>query len=237
MADENLQPCWICGAPDARTREHKIKRTDLKQVFGDIGQANPLGWVNAADGRLRTIGSLKADILKMGIRMCNECNSARTQPHDLAWEKLSASINSRRPRLRTGMAVRGNRVFRCGTMRKMIDVHLYFAKLFGGMIAESGELPIHVEAFANAIMTGRPHPELYLQIGEGDGTVGWSNLNILELPSGQHFAVWLYRLDRFFMHVVYAQAGARWERLNRLWHPKWGTNRMTAMDFSLPEHH
>jgi hypothetical protein len=115
----------------------------------------------------------------------------------------------------------------------MTNVHLYFLKLFGGMIAEAGEGPIPVAPFSTAIMSGHWHPEVYLQIGEGDRTVGWSNLNIGRIPSGHHIAVWLYRMDRFFMHVIYAQAGAGWERLGRLWHPKFGTNQLMARDFSV----
>src|SRR6516225_6824598 len=218
------KPCWICGAPDTTTREHKIKRTDLKQVFGDFNQADPHYWMNGKD--IKQVGSLKADILKMGIRICNECNSSRTQPHDLAWERLSAWLNARRPRIRTGTAVRCNRVFPCHTRRELTKAHLFFVKLFGGMVAEAGNTPIPVEPYSNAIMTGRAHPEVYLQIGEGDRTVGWSNLTIGQIPSGQYIALWLYRLDRFFMHVVYAQAGAAWEKLGRLWHPRFGTNKL-----------
>jgi hypothetical protein len=62
MAQTAAQPCWICGARDARTREHKIKRTDLKQVFVDFDQANPLYWMN--EKQVKRVGSLKADILK-----------------------------------------------------------------------------------------------------------------------------------------------------------------------------
>jgi hypothetical protein len=233
MTDGNSKPCWICGGPDAKTREHKIKRTDLKQVFGDFDQADPHYWMNGKD--IKTVGSLKADILKMGIRICNECNSARTQPHDFAWERLSTWLNRLRPTLRTGTAVRGNRVFGYNTRRQMTDAHLFFVKLFGGMLAESGNCPIPIEPFAKAIMTSRAHPEMYLQIDEGDGTVGWSNLTTAQIPSGHYIAVWLYRLDRFFVHVIYARAGAPWEKLGRLWHPKFGTNKMTARDFSAEE--
>jgi hypothetical protein len=91
----HAKPCWICGNPEATTREHKIKRTDLKQVFGEISQANPHYWMSGE--QVKTVGSLKADILKMGTRICNECNSKRTQPHDLAWEALSAWLNGLRP--------------------------------------------------------------------------------------------------------------------------------------------
>ena len=53
-------------------------------MFGEISQANPHYWMSGE--QVKTVGSLKADILMMGTRICNECNSKRTQPLDLAWE-------------------------------------------------------------------------------------------------------------------------------------------------------
>src|SRR5690348_3296635 len=105
MSNGAQKPCWICGGPDATTREHKIKRSDLKQVFGDFDQADPHYWMSVKG--IKSVGSLNANILKMGIRICEECNSARTQPHDRAWETLSAWLNGRRPKITTGTIVRG----------------------------------------------------------------------------------------------------------------------------------
>ena len=145
---------------------------------------------------------------------------------------MSAWLNARRPGIRTGVAVRGNRIFSYDTRRHMTDAHLFFIKLFGSMVAEAGNTPIPIEPFSTAIMTGVAHPDVYLQIGEGDGTVGWSNLTIGQIPSGERIAVWLYKT----LSVLYAcrlcTSGRRLGKLGRLWHPKFGTNKLMARDFT-----
>jgi hypothetical protein len=48
----------------------------------------------------------------------------------------------------------------------MLNVHLFFLKLFGGMICEAaGGLPIDIAPFARSIMESRFHREVYLQFG------------------------------------------------------------------------
>jgi hypothetical protein len=63
----------------------------------------------------------------------------------------------------------------------MTNVHLYFLKLFGCMLCEADangkKLPIDIAPFSMAIMSGRPHREVYLQIGKCDGGIGRSDLH------------------------------------------------------------
>jgi hypothetical protein len=59
-------------------------------------------------------------------------------------------------------------------------------------------------------MTGRPHPEVHLQFGKCDGTVGRSNLHCWKTGHGSVLAGWLYELDSIAVSVLFAQAG-RWE--------------------------
>src|SRR5258708_40056847 len=82
------EKCWICGVNDANSGEHMMKQSDLRDVFGKPSQAAPFYFYKPGkDGR--PVGSLKADILKSPAPMCAHCNNTRTQPHDLAWEKMS----------------------------------------------------------------------------------------------------------------------------------------------------
>lgn len=74
---------------DSSYRPEPTSPTDFT---GEISQANPHYWMNGE--QVKTVGSLKADILKMGAHICNECNSKRTQPHDFAWVALSAWLNN-----------------------------------------------------------------------------------------------------------------------------------------------
>jgi hypothetical protein len=118
--------------------------------------------------------------------------------------------------------VRANKVFPYRTRPHMIDVQLYFLKLFGCMLCEAKatghDLGIDIGTFSSAIMTGTPHPEVFLQFGKGDGIVGRSNLHAWKTQQGSLLAAWLYQLDSVAISVVFAQAG-RWEHSDGIWHP------------------
>jgi hypothetical protein len=104
----------------------------------------------------------------------------------------------------------------------MTNVHLFFLKLFGCMLCEAEanghDVPIEIEPFSKAIMTGRPHPEVHLQFGKCDGAVGRSNLHCWKTEHGSVLAGWLYELDNIAISVLFAQAD-RWEHRIDLWHP------------------
>jgi len=89
--------CWICGDP-ATTREHGTKRSDLRDAFSTVTQGNPL-FLHNAQRRNRRVGSLDAKVLKLPGKLWPYCNNTRTQPHDLAWEKLSGALRSWTPHL------------------------------------------------------------------------------------------------------------------------------------------
>jgi len=225
--------CWICNESEANSGEHKTKRSDLASVLGSPTQDRPF-YFHDLDRRNKPVKSLDAKILKAPIRICNECNSARTQPHDRAWEYMSDRLRSRR--LVIGQWVRANGILRHATRRQMIDVHLFFLKLFGCMLCEAKanghNVPIDAAPLSEAIMTGRPHPEVHLQFGKCDGTVGRSNLHCWKTEQGSVLAGWLYELDSIAVSVLFAQTG-RWEHRADLWHPRSHTSskRFQIADF------
>ena len=141
--------CWICG-DNATAREHKTKRSDLRDVFGTPTQAEPL-YLHNANTRNRPIRSVNAKILKSPSLICPNCNNARTQPHDRAWEQMSKSLRTRVQANALGAVLRVNRIFRYDTRREMRSVHLYFVKLFCCHIIEAG-IPINITTFSNAIL-------------------------------------------------------------------------------------
>lgn len=226
--------CWICKERKADSGEHKTKRSDLLAVLGKPTQDEPF-YFQALNRRNKPIGSLDAKILKSPIRICAFCNNARTQPHDRAWEYMSDRLRSRR--LAVGRWVRCNRIFGSDVRRRMVDVHLYFLKLFGCMLAEAKangyNLPIDLDAFSKAIMSGRPHAEVHLQFGRCDGTIGRSNLHCWKTDPGESvLAGWLYELDTIAVSVMYVQAG-RFEHRRDIWHPhsRTSSKRFQIADF------
>lgn len=218
--------CWICKGAKADSGEHKTKRSDLLAVLGKPSQDEPFYYHDQAMIN-RVVRSLDAKILKSPVRICSRCNNARTQPHDLAWQTLSDRLRSRR--LAIGQWVRCNRIFGYLTRREMLNVHLFFLKLTGCMIAEAKanghDVPIPLDPFSDAIMSGRPHAEVHLQFGRHDGGIGRSDLHVWKTdPGGSVLGGWLYQLDKIAVSVIYAQAG-RFEHRRDLWHPHSRTSR------------
>lgn len=226
--------CWICKQNKADSGEHKTKRSDLKAVLGPPTQEEPFFYHDLHKAN-RPVGSLDAKILKSPVRICAYCNNTRTQPHDLAWEVMSDRLRSRR--MAVGRWVRCNTIFGYFTKREMLNVHLFFLKLFGCMLAEANangyDVPIDIDPFSTAIMQGRPHAEVHLQFGRHDGIVGRSNLHCWKTDPGESvLAAWLYELDTIAVSVMYVQAG-RFEHRRDLWHPhsRTSSKRFQIADF------
>lgn len=232
-------PCWICGGGAAETREHRSKASDLRSLFGTPTQADPL-YFHTAKRRNFRVGSLKADVLKFSHRICIQCNSARTQPHDCAWAVLSETVRLRQPLMAPGDILRANGIFPYGTSRAMRNVHLYFVKAFGCQIVE-GDIPIDIVPFSRAILDGRPHPNLYLAFGPtpkepGEPVIaGGSDVHVAMLGKQCAFATWFYEVGSLSVNVMYAIEGERRQGLTQAWHPRFGHKRLVMATFAPDE--
>src|SRR4051812_28215683 len=78
---------------------------------------------------------------RSGAAACTAEANTRAQPHDIAWETLSAALRNRHPAPVPGEFIRVNRIFPYDTHREMLKVHLYFVKVFGCHIA-GNNIPI-----------------------------------------------------------------------------------------------
>lgn len=230
--------CWICGAA-ADSREHRIKRSDLKAVVGKSPtQANPI-YIHTAVRKNRRIGSLNADALKYAPSLCQCCNNTRTQPHDYSWECLSDSLRVRQPPMVAGRYVRTNRIFPYDTRRAMRHVHLYLVKLFGCMIVEGEVQGIDISSFAHAIRNDRIHPNVYAAFGpaphndvEDKVIASGSDLQTAVLTDGRcAYAVWIHHVGTLWVRVMYALDGEDRQGLVGAWNPKLGTTRLLMERF------
>ena len=112
-----------------------IKKSDLKALLGKNPQGGPFYYSDASRVN-KIVQSINSEILMSLVPICAECNNSRTQPHDLAWEWMSNWLRTNPQRVRVGGRIRPNVIFPYDTRRQMLNVHLYFVKLFGGMIGE-----------------------------------------------------------------------------------------------------
>jgi hypothetical protein len=154
-------------------------------------RAAPERRLSLVNETLTTWPSFDADVLKSPL-LCEECNTSRTQPHDRAWEKLSTFLRTLKPE--PGTMVDASHIFPDSPTQQMLNVHLYFVKLFGCRVVEAGA-PIDSRAFSNAILNGTAHPHLYLRVGriipfaEGKECAGFTKIYPIHGPS---VFWWLY---------------------------------------------
>jgi len=220
--------CWICSTEEGTTGEHITKRSDIKAVLGATG---PLHLHNRQRRNIK-LQSLNAKKLKSAAPICNTCNSARTQPHDYAWEALSEALRLRRPVLKHGDIVRTNRIFPHNTAKQMLNVHLFFVKWLGCRIVESN-IPISppIASFSEAIVNQRPHPNIWLSFGMSDraGWVGASDVSAATFtgsPSTHDYLCRIYYVDKLEVRVRLSGV-----KLKDDWHPR-DRNRFTIADLT-----
>jgi len=165
--------CWICGKT-ADSAEHQIKATDMRAAFPNVDQQNNPLYLQKF-GSLKKpmlVGSIKRnDHLKYSKSLCTTCNTTLTQDHDLCYEWFSKYLRNISPIPKKGGTVRGNRIFRGYTKRKiqittrdcLLAVHLFFLKQLGCNIIENS-YNINVSELANAIKKSIAHPNVFLSI-------------------------------------------------------------------------
>lgn len=218
--------CWICNKEPGTTGEHRSKRSDIKEQLGD---RYPLYYQSDTRRNLK-LQSSNANRLKFEPSICNNCNSARTQPHDLAWQKLSSFLRNRKPPLKTGDFIRANRVFSYATSAEMLNVHLFFVKWLGCQIVETS-IPIEprIETLSRAIMNGKSHPNIWLAFGvmqRGEDWVGASTVDVHSFNGGARYDYVCRFYDVGALSVRVRLSGAK---LKDDWHPTF-TNRFVIAD-------
>jgi len=128
--------CCLCGSKNRLTGEHKIKSSVLREQFGDVGL-----YIGSPDSQsdAKFAQGLKSRHLKFLSRLCELCNSARTQPPDRAFERYNNEAQrlhqqGQHPSHANKLAgfAEGNPFY--------LDVFRYFAKLLSCQLADA-DLP------------------------------------------------------------------------------------------------
>lgn len=226
--------CWICGG-DATTGEHLIKRSDLKQIFGEPQIGAPLFLHNVNKTNLKVQG-LNSKALKLEKSLCSKCNNQVTQPYDRAWEQLSAFIAEHKDRLRPQSIIRADRVYATHSNLMMRYVQLYFVKLFGCLIV-SNVIDFDLSSFARSLQSRKFHPDVFLKFGcvpRSEQIVGVAGLSTaIENRSGVIAgAQWFYELEGIAVNVIYSPVPGLWTDTDGSWHPARKKGRIVLHDFA-----
>lgn len=213
--------CWICGN-DGNTGEHLIKASDLRSLFGRVTQDKPIYFHTSAK-RNQPIRGIKSNRLKFDTPLCGHCNNERTQKHDFAWQRLSEYLRTYSPPIKGGTVIRLDKTFPGSVQRSMLDVHLFFLKLFGCLIAEHS-IPLDISEFSKAILSETPHPKVRLAFWTGLQTkpykyVGLTPVQTAALNGHLVYAGWFYIVDKLAVNVIYAEPAEHRKGLIGSWHP------------------
>jgi hypothetical protein len=226
--------CWICGHP-ANSGEHMIKASDLRDRFGAVSPDEPL-YMHKLGRRNIPVRGLKSRLLMSAAPMCAECNNVRTQPYDMAWQRLSQHLGRRVTPLEVGHVIKLLQIFEGRVRASLLDVHLYFVKSFGCKAVE-GSANFELQPFRDALLKRQPHPHIHVAFSPPleDGVRRLTSTHIRALDNDftgrTVFGVWLYALDFVAVRVAYAEPG--FENRNALvgsWHPSTATSRLRVVE-------
>ena len=219
-----MPTCWICSST-ADSSEHMAKASDIRSLFGHITQRNAI-YKHSQLGMNVPVKGAKAEALKFQPSICANCNNARTQLHDRAWEDLSDYLRNRAGPLVHGLRVPLGAVFGAQAAERMAFVHFYFLKLFGCYAVEHGA-PLPLNALAVSILSGVPHPHVFLtftavasQAAKTELLVG--PVNALHEKRVLVGATWFYIVGTLGVLVSYSERGR--PRAGPNWHPDDGSS-------------
>ena len=218
--------CWICGN-NAKTGEHKTKASDLRALYGGVSQQKPLYF--HTDQKLnQKVGSIRSKKFKFDSLICSDCNNARTSRHDKAWEHFSKILREKSPAIKKGDMIDLETVFSESVSESMLDVHLFFVKLFGCAIVEH-KVPIDILPFSTAILQQIPHPKVFLGFGSSlDMGTGMTDIETANLNGLCVYATWFYIVEPIAVNVIYSEPSEKREGLVYSWHPSTTTETIYA---------
>ncbi|WP_131733030.1 hypothetical protein [Actinomadura formosensis] len=151
--------CWWCSAP-ATTREHKFKRTDLTQMWGDSPY---LYWSSGNMERLTKINGPKSDVAKFGASLCLNCNGARSQPFDDAYVTYSRYVWRNMDALWRSRYIDMADIFGDSWSVEVPNLAKYFAKHIACRIVDDGfRVPPSVLDFLNGTTDRMPDMHMVL---------------------------------------------------------------------------
>lgn len=213
--------CWICNSV-GNSGEHVIKASDLRRYFGGVTQASPL-YFNSSKEKNIVVGSIKSKRFKSNALLCSNCNNNRTQPYDIAWEKLHEFLSLNWKDIKRKNKVDLSKIFPGNVKSSMLDVHLYFVKIFGCRIIEN-QVPIDIRCLSKSLIKRMAHPHVYISIGNTMGKIkgkyaGVTKVSACNYNSKSIFANWFYTVGDISVNVIYSPVGRRLKTISKAWHP------------------
>lgn len=130
--------CWWCGDA-ATTSEHRLKRSDLDRYRGKGNFVGDQRSYHFRGGKLSRLQSSDAKAVKYAKNLCLKCNSSRSQPFDLAYDKFVLWALNEENNLSLDKVINFELIYDGhDVQREMRNLLRYYAKSFCCRLAEAG---------------------------------------------------------------------------------------------------
>jgi hypothetical protein len=169
--------CWWCGA-QANSREHRHKASDLRREFAKQEYAAGEVIVSRGEEKIPVQGPNSAKV-KFGDVFCARCNNERSQPFDLAYDRLMKWFLANEQSVEATGVIRLEEIDR-NWQGEAGNVLRYFVKHIGCRVAEAGyTVPPALAEF----LDGGDYPDGLICSLEIDGAFGAINWILTNNPS------------------------------------------------------
>ena len=155
--------CWICQVNVADSREHRLKRSDIESHVGSVSPDRPM-FRHIPGSSPRRIASSRSEHFKFEATICHSCNTGKTQPYDLAWEKLSRFIGTRKIGLLASRRLFLKSVFPGSSKIDSERMQLFFIRILGRRCVEDLK-DFDTAPFSECLATGNPLVGFHLNLG------------------------------------------------------------------------
>lgn len=200
--------CWICNG-NANSREHRIKKSILKNIYKDVSQKQPIFHRRDCE-RKRPIGSFNSKAFKFEPFICNDCNNRLTQKADRAWEKLSHFILQNWGIIKSTNVIDLVDVFGENFKENFLQVQLYFAKFLGCKIVESGR-DSHLTSLSYSILNETENGNLYISFRPCQNTFSenysaTSDIDAYRIESREIYMHMFCTFGCFSVDIIYSES-------------------------------
>nr|WP_321269659.1 hypothetical protein [uncultured Tolumonas sp.] len=136
--------CCLCGDNSKPTREHKIKASALRKVFG----SDSLVIGRIGETKMKLAQSANSNRLKFNIPICELCNTARTQKADKEFDRFHQYSLEQIKYGKDPLSIFDWDLYTKDS-EPYLNIFRYFAKLLCCHLAElNGPIPIALAQFA-----------------------------------------------------------------------------------------
>ena len=156
--------CWWCGAP-ANSREHKFKQSELRLNNGRGAWQGDAAVVHGRNGgeELRQVQGPNSTLVKFSTSMCQNCNNARSQPFDQAYDKFIEYLAANEATIAIDRRLRFSDIYGEGWATERVNLIKYWVKHVCCFAAENKlEVPADLIKYLDEEIAGAP-PHIRLE--------------------------------------------------------------------------